>query len=74
MANGMWDLKGWRIMTSEDVEADRLEMQKLTEEYDRRWPPSQRRNRCLGCGAFMTRRATDYTRCKRCGESFNSLQ
>lgn len=74
MANGMWDLKGWRIMTAEDIEADRLEMQRLTEEFDRRWPPSQRRPRCLACGAFMPQNSTRYTRCKVCSQSFEDLQ
>lgn len=74
MANGMWDLTGWRIMTPEEVEADRLEMQRLTEEYDKRWPPSQRRPRCMNCGAFMKLKADDWTRCKCCGYNFYDLQ
>lgn len=74
MANGMFDLKGWRIMTPEEIAAEEEWARKETEEFDKRWPPSQRRPRCYGCGAFMRMRADRWTRCKCCGESCESLQ
>ena len=70
----MFDLTGWRIMTAEDVEADRLEMERIEREELARWPLSQRRARCMNCGAFMPKNTQRYTRCKGCGESYDSLQ
>lgn len=74
MANGMWDLKGWHIMTPEEIAADAEEMRRLTMESLLRWPMSQRRDRCLNCGAFVPKGITRYTRCKVCDESYDSLQ
>ena len=74
MTNGMWDLQGWHIMTPEEIERDKREMAQYEAEAIARWPLSQRRNRCLNCGAFMPRCITRYTRCKVCDESYDSLQ
>ena len=74
MANGAADLKGWRIMTPEEVAEQEEWYRREQEEFDKRWPPSQRRNRCLNCGAFMPKNTSRWTRCKVCDESYDSLQ
>jgi hypothetical protein len=74
MANGMFDLTGWRIMTPEESQEQRWRDDAERAELDAHWPPSQRRNRCMNCGAFMRRRVDRWTRCKRCDESYESLQ
>jgi len=74
VANGMWDLSGWRIMTPEEIARDEEWARQEREESLKRWPMSQRRDRCYNCGCFMPNVSYDHTRCKRCGESFNSLQ
>lgn len=70
----MWDLTGWRIATPEEVKQWKEDAKREQEEFDKRWPPSQRRPRCMNCGAFMPRKTYRMTRCKCCGESFESLQ
>lgn len=74
MAGGAADLKGWRIATSEEVARWEEEARREQEEFDKRWPVSQRRKRCENCGAFMAKSATWWTRCKRCDESCESQQ
>jgi len=74
MANGMWDLTGWRIATPEDIAQWEEEARREQEEFDKRWPPSQRRPRCMNCGAFMPKKTYRFTRCKVCDESYDSLQ
>lgn len=74
MANGATDLTGWRLVTPEESAQWEEDARREREEFDRRWPPSQRRNRCMNCGAFMRQRVDRWTRCQRCDESFDSLQ
>lgn len=74
MANGMWDLSGWRIMTAEDVAKMEEEYRLEREESLKRWPMSQRRDRCLNCGAFMRKHSYEDTKCKNCGYSYLDLQ
>jgi|GEM_PF-6454777 len=74
MANGAFDLTGWRIMTAEDVAKLEEEYRLQREEELKRWPMSQRRPRCLNCGAFMPQKSYRHTHCKCCGESYDSLQ
>lgn len=70
----MWDLSGWHIMTEEEIAQSEEWARQEREESLKRWPMSQRRDRCYNCGCFMPTYSYDHTRCKRCGESFNSLQ
>lgn len=74
MTNGMWDLTGWHIMTTEEMAAQEEGFRRQEEEAEKRWPLSQRRARCMNCGAFMSKHTTRYTRCKVCDESYDSLQ
>lgn len=74
MANGMWDLTGWRIATPEEIAQWEEEARQQEAEELKRWPLSQRRPRCYNCGAFMPQVHNDFTRCKVCNESYNSLQ
>lgn len=78
MANGMWDLNGWVILTPEQAakqaEDDAKYFAEIEAEELKRWPLSQRRARCMNCGAFMPRKTYRYTRCKVCDESYDSLQ
>lgn len=78
MANGMWDLKGWRILTPEEAarqaEEDAKYFAEMEAEQLKRWPMSQRRDRCMNCGAFMRTPSYEHTRCKNCGESYLTLQ
>lgn len=63
-----------RRMTPEEVaEQARLDAEHEAEEQSR-WPVSQRRPRCLACGAFMPMKSDWYTRCKVCDESMASQQ
>lgn len=78
MANGMWDLKGWVILTPEEAakqaEEDAKYFAEMEAEQLKRWPMSQRRNRCFVCGCFMPKRWYRALHCKRCGESWDSQQ
>lgn len=74
MANGMWDLTGWHILTPEESAQWEEEARQHEAERLKRWPLSQRRHRCMNCGAFMPKNTTWYTRCKVCDESYDSLQ
>ena len=58
------------------AELDQMEVDAAEERAEslRRWPMSQRRPRCYGCGAFMPTVHHDHTRCKACGQSYASLQ
>ena len=64
----------WRYMTPEEIAADKEYWRKQHEESLKRWPMSQRRDRCMNCGAFMRTPSYEHTRCKNCGESYLSLQ
>jgi tRNA(Ile2) C34 agmatinyltransferase TiaS len=74
MANGMFDFTGWRILTPEEVAEQKLIDDEYFAEELKRWPLSQRRPRCLNCGAFTRMGHGWYDRCKNCGESYDSLQ
>jgi hypothetical protein len=74
----MFDLKGWRILTPEEAaeqaRQDREYWDAEIAERLNRWPSSQRRPRCINCGAFMRKGHGWYDKCKACGESYASLQ
>lgn len=76
MANGMFDLKGWtfQLLSAEEIAQRDEETRRQEAEELERWPLSQRRSRCMNCGCFMPRVVYRYTRCKRCDESYDSLQ
>lgn len=62
-----------RMTPEESAEQARLDAEHHAEEL-RRWPMSQRRPRCCGCGAFMPTVHCDHTKCKACGQSWLDLQ
>ena len=74
MANEKFGVHGWRLLTPEEVAASAEQSRLEQEEQLRRWPMSQRRGRCLNCGAFMPRVHYEHTKCKKCGESYLDLQ
>lgn len=67
-----WGEVHW--LTPEELAAEKEQMRLAMEELDKRWPRSQRRARCMNCGAFMPNNTTWHTRCKVCDESYDSLQ
>ncbi|ACH62054.1 hypothetical protein MYRNA_46 [Mycobacterium phage Myrna] len=64
----------WRVLTPEEVAEQERRDAEHQDEEEKRWPMSQRRPRCLACGAFMPMKTDDYTRCKVCQQSWADLQ